>query len=95
MDRTFGFLKAGFRTQQLTNMQFVNCMRCTAIRFSKAGSFQVRRGAAVCKFAMNMCIRDRFILYGGAKPQPNACMMFNLCLTSFSCMVLNLYLTLF
>jgi hypothetical protein len=42
MDRVFSFLKPGFVTQQLTNMQFVNAMSKLAIRYSKDGKFQVR-----------------------------------------------------
>ena len=41
LDRIFGFLNTGFSTVQLSSNQFVEVMNQVAIRFTKAGTFQV------------------------------------------------------
>ena len=38
----FKFVNAGFRTSDLTNLQFVLAFGHIAIRFTKSGTFQVR-----------------------------------------------------
>ena len=42
LDRVFKFVNAGFRTSDLSNLQFVLAFGHIAIRFTKSGTFQVR-----------------------------------------------------